>query len=148
MAACKPVEVSKGAFAFCRYSLAVLVWAALIFQWKWMVWVCFAVLALSAILKVKRAPMILLYEQTIERLFPSGEEILDENGMRFAHTLGAVLCLLALGFLYLSSAKVGWIVLFFVAVIKTIGALGLCAASKLYGCMTSGGCCRFTRRRA
>jgi hypothetical protein len=143
----KPVVVAKGAFVFCRYSLAVLIWVAFILHIKSLVLLSILLLGLSALLKIKKAPLIYLYEQTLEKLFASGEEVLDEHAMRFAHTLGAGLSLVSALFLYSPFEKVGWIVLLGVAIIKSIGALGLCAASKLYGCINSGGCCRLTRRK-
>ena len=54
MKACKPVPVSKGAFAFCRYSLAVLLWIAVIWQLKSLVILTAVILLLSALLTVRR----------------------------------------------------------------------------------------------
>jgi hypothetical protein len=146
MVECRPVSIPSAAFIFCRYTLTIMVWAALIFQWKWMVVLVFIVLAWSAIFKIGNAPLILLYSYTINRLFPSANEILDENAMRFAHSLGAGFAAVSLLFLYFSYPVVGWLVLFALAIIKTIGAIGFCPASKLYHCIMAGGCCSFVRR--
>lgn len=148
MKACKPVPIPNGAFIFCRYSLAVLLWAALAFHNKPLVIVTTVILALSALLTVRRAPMIVLYSWTIERLVPSRVEILDEHAMRFAHTFGTVLLLIALGLLYSPWQRAGWIFLIFVTLAKTVGALGFCAAGKMYICMTNsnGTCCKFWRK--
>ena len=83
-----PVEVPRGAFLFCRWSVALLLWAGAIARIEALVGFCAAVMALSAILTVGRAPLITLYALTVERIRPSRVEILDRNGMRFAHTVG------------------------------------------------------------
>jgi len=146
MKECRPVSVSKGAFVFCKWTVAIIIWVALIFRLKWMIVLSFAILALSAILKIERAPLIFLYTQTVDRIFKSSKEILDECGMQFAHTMGSILTLICLLFLYFINEKIGWILVFIVAIAKTAGAMGFCTALKLYGCMASGGCCRLTRK--
>jgi hypothetical protein len=75
----KPVAVPKAAFAFCRYSVAILVWLSWIFRIKILLVLVFIILLWSAILKVGRAPMILIYKYTINRVVKSADEILDEN---------------------------------------------------------------------
>lgn len=141
----KAVSVPKGAFAFCRFSLMILVWAAFFLNSKELVVLAAVIMALSALLTVRRAPMIVLYGVTLEKLFPSGVAVLDEYGMRFAHTIAAILLGLAAGLSYagLPGARA---VLFFVAIAKTIGALGFCPVSKAYACLSRGGsCCGFLR---
>lgn len=148
MKSCKPVPVAKGAFIFCRYSLAVLLWVALILHSEALVIATAVILALSAILTVGRAPMILLYTHTVERLFPSATEVLDQHAMRFAHTLGTVLLLIPLVLFHTPFARAGWGFLIFVTIMKTIGALGFCAAGKMYTCMSNSNstCCGFLKR--
>lgn len=145
----KPVKIPKGSFAFCRYGLAIIPWIALIFQIKWLILLGLLILLLSAILKVGRAPMILIYSYTINKLFPSTNVILDENAMFFAHIFGTILFAIAAILLYYVNNTVGWIFVAFVAIAKTIGALGFCAASKLYGCMNNSGgtCCQFSKNK-
>lgn len=147
MKACKPVLVPKGSFIFCKYGVALIIWAGLLLQQKWLLLVSFGILALSAILKIERAPMILFYRQTIDRLFPSAKEVVDENALCFAHTFGAVLNGMGLLFLYFGSAPVGWGIILVLALAKISGALGYCGAVKLYGCLNSGTCCRFMAKR-
>lgn len=147
MKECKPVSVPNGSFIFCRYSVAVLLWTALIFKLEWMIWITFAILALSAILKVKNAPMVFFYTHTFNRIFPSKNVVLDENGMRFAHTMGAVLNFICIILLYCVNDIAGWVAVFVVAVAKTFGAFGYCSGLKLYNCMNSGTCCRITRKK-
>lgn len=146
MAAVKPISVSKRAYAFCRYSIAVMLWLAVIFRSKELVLAVFLILLLSVILKVRRAPLIVLYTYTIDKLRPSGKVILDEKGIRFAHAVGAVVSLLCLILLYFVNPIAGWIVTVLLAILKTSAAFGFCSALKVYQCMTGGGtCCRVGR---
>ncbi len=142
MAGVKPVSVSKGAFAFCRYSIALLLWVAVIFRMKELVLAAFIILTLSVILKVKRAPLIVLYTYTVDKLFPTGQVILDEKGIRFAHAVGAVVSGLCLILLYFISPRAGWALTVLLAVLKTSAAFGFCSALKLYQCVNGGTCCR------
>ncbi len=140
----KPVSVPSAAFAFCRYTLALLVWAALIFRFKPLMIVAFILFALSAILKVRRAPLILLYSYTVNKIFKSSDEVLNEDAMRFAHLMGAIFSLVCIGLLYFAPPRIGWSAVLVFAIMKSISALGFCPASKLYECMSKGGCCAFT----
>ena len=142
----KPVLVSVAGFAFCRYTVTVLVWLSLIFQIKWLLVIVFLILALSALLKIQKAPMILLYKYTIGKIVKSKDEILNEHAMKFAHTMGTVLSLICLLFLYFINANVGWVLVSVFAVLKTISAFGMCPASKLYECMGNDSCCAFMKK--
>jgi len=142
----KPVSVSKAGFAFCRYTIAILVWVSFLFHIKWLLVLVFLLLAASALLKIQKAPMILLYKYTVGKVIKSQDEILNENAMKFAHTMGTVLSLICLIFLYLINVKVGWILVFVFAILKTISAFGMCPASKLYECMGNKSCCAFAKR--
>lgn len=146
MAAVKPVSVSKGAYTFCRYTIAVMLWLAVFFQSKELVVAVFLILLLSAILKVRRAPLIILYTYTIDKLRSSSKVILDEKGIRFAHAVGAVVSLFCLILLYFLNPVAGWILTVLLAILQTSAAFGFCSALKVYQCMTGGGnCCRVGR---
>lgn len=137
--------VPKHAFAFCRYGMMLLIWAAWLLHWPWLVALATLLLFASAKLTVARAPLVLLYTRTVHRLLPSPEEELNIRSMRFAHTLGTVLgtcCLLLL----VIDAEAGWWLVFVFCLLKTVSAFGLCPAYKLHRCLTSGGCCAFLRR--
>jgi hypothetical protein len=104
---------------------------------------------LSSILTVQRAPLVVLWNLTIEKLHPSRLEFLDIAALRFAHTFGFALFMidtLLLSFHLTRSA--GWALLAIISCAKTIGALGFCAPSKMYSCATNnhGNCCSFWRR--
>lgn len=147
MASYKPVSVQEGAFRFCRYGMAILVWTALIFQIKWLLIVVAVIFILSALLKVQRSPMVVLYTYTVGKFFTSKDEVLNEHAMQFAHTLGALLSIGCIVFLYSINETVGWVLVFGFAVLKSISAFGYCPASKLYECVTDGGCCAITRQK-
>lgn len=140
----RPVEVSNGAFNFCKYGVAALLWASIVMQSKLLVAICFAILVLSAIFKVRRAPLVLLYTLTIDKLISSKRLVLDEQAVRFAHIVGAVFSGLALVFLYFVNPLTGWIITGILALLKTSGAMGYCGAMKLYSCLNNpnGQCCR------
>jgi hypothetical protein len=111
------------------------------------VWLVFAILLASAILKVHRSPMIWLYEQTLLKLRPTARyEFLDVAAMRFAHGLGAALAL-AVGTTLALNPGPGRNFLLFFCVLKTVSAFGFCPASKLFVCLRKGGCCALTRGR-
>jgi len=142
----KPVSVQSAAFIFCRYTIAILIWIAFFSKEKSLILLVFAILLFSAILTVKRAPLIMLYTYTIGKIFKSKTEMLEVKSMRFAHILGTILSLICIIFLYWVNDKVGWILVIVFAVLKTISAFGYCPASKMYSCMMSGGCCALTKR--
>lgn len=144
---CGQASVSRQAFAFCRYTLTVMLWAAVLLKMKPLVVAVWVILVLSAILGIRRAPMIVLYNSTVGRFIPSTEVELSVSGMRFAHTLGSVLGFFCLLYLYFLGERTGWILAVVYAVIKTISAVNLCPAYKLYVCMTSGSCCAFLKKR-
>ena len=141
MTSYKPVSIPNGAFLFCKYGIAALVWLSFFLQSKAiLIFVCLIFL-LSVILKIKRAPMIWLYSVTFNKLKKSAEVMVDENAMRFAHALGFLLsgiCLLLVFFIHGSGV---WYVVLVFALLKTVSAVGFCPASKLYDCMLNGNCC-------
>jgi hypothetical protein len=142
----KPVSVPKSAFTFCRYSIAILIWASLIFRLKEMLILVLIIFLLSAILKIQRAPMILLYRYTVNKIFKSKDEILNEHAMRFAHITGSIFSIICLILLYFVNERAGWIAVFVFALLKSISAFGFCPASKLYECATNDSCCAFLKK--
>lgn len=142
----KPVSVPSAAFAFCRYTLALLIWTSLLLHSKPVLIAAFVLFALSAILKVRRAPLILLYSYTVNKVFKSPDEVLNEAAMRFAHIMGASFSLVCLGLLYFAPPAFGWSAVLVFAIMKSISAFGDCPASKLYECVSNGGCCAFTKK--
>lgn len=144
----RPVEISNNAFNFCKYGIASLLWLSIIIQSKLLVILVFGILILSAILKVRRAPLVLLYTFTIDELIKSKRIILDEQAVRFAHIVGASFSGVALVFLYFLNPLAGWMITGILAVLKTSGAMGYCGAMKLYSCLNNpnGQCCRVGKK--
>ena len=144
----EPVTVRRAAFAFCRWTMALLVWAAWYFNAPTILLLSFCIFAASAVLKVNRAPLVMLYTAGVERFLPSSEVMLDARGMRFAHMLAAGIAGLCLLVLYLGNPAIGWNIVFVFALLKTVSATGFCPATRLYTCMTGGNCCAFLKKRA
>lgn len=144
----RPVVVPHAAFNFCKYTVASIFWISLIFQNKLLVVVGFSLLLLSALLKVKKAPLVILYTYTIDKIVPSRSEILDEKAVCFAHTVGTIISGIALLFLYFLNPLIGWILTGLLAVLKTSASLGFCGAMKLYSCLNNpnGQCCRVGKK--
>ena len=141
----RPVSVSKGAFVFCRYSIAILVWVAFILRNPWILALVGAIMFFSALLKIRRAPLIVLYGYTIDKIWRSPKEILNESAMRFAHILATGLSVICLVFILFINSHVGWFLAFCFAILKTVSAVGFCPASKLYECAGSDKCCSFAK---
>ncbi|NTW72039.1 MAG: DUF4395 domain-containing protein [Eubacteriaceae bacterium] len=142
MAGVKPVSISDNAFAFCRYGIAIMVWISWIFRVKELLLAVFIILLSSAVMKVRRAPMIMIYKYTIGTFYPGENVIVDEKGMRFAHAVGAVVSGICVILLYTGFTGAGLMLTFVLALLKTSAAFGYCSALKLYSCMNSGTCCR------
>lgn len=148
MKECRPVAVPRAAFNFCKYTVASIFWLSLIFQSVILVVVGFSILLLSALLKVKNAPLVFLYAHTINKKFPSKIEILDEKAVCFAHIVGTVISGIAILFLSVIHPLTGWILIGVLAVLKTSASFGFCGAMKLYGCLNNpnGKCCRIGKK--
>lgn len=145
MASFKPVAISKGSFAFCRATVAVLLWASLVFHSDLLVVLVFFIMLFSAILKVSKAPLILLYKYTFDKIKPSETLIVDEKGIFFSHVVGAVFAFLCICLSYFAKGTVSVVVTVLFAILQTSAAFGFCSALKLYTCMNGGNCCRFGR---
>ena len=145
MARIKPVSISKAGFTFCRTVVASLLWLSIILQSRLLVGVVFLIMLSSAILKVERAPLILLYKYTGDKIRPGAKTVVDQTGIFVSHVVGAVFALLCLVLLTLAPPLVAWIVTAAFAVLQTSAAFGFCSALKLYECMVGGTCCRVGR---
>lgn len=140
--------IPRAAFAFCRYTMAVLIWLAFVFEIKVLVAVVCALMVASAALTIRRAPLVWLYARTLHRVWPSADELLSVPGMRVAHSMGAAFAAVCLVFLYGVSEPVGWGLTLVYCIMKTISAIWACPVYKLYACMKSGNCCTFLKKRA
>lgn len=138
--------VESAGFAFCRYGVMIIVWLAFIFRIKELVLLTFIILLFSAIFTVKYAPMVVIWRYSLGLIIKGKKEVLNVKAMRFAHMLGSVLSGACVILLYSGLDYAGWILTGILAIMKTISALGFCPASKLYVCMSSGGCCAISRK--
>ncbi|MCC6442228.1 MAG: DUF4395 family protein [Armatimonadetes bacterium] len=142
MLSVKPVSVSRFGFAFCRYTVTLFLWLAFFTRTREPILAAAVVMALSAVLTVRRAPLIALWNISLQRFFPGQTVMLDEHAMRFAHTLATVMLAATLALLYGGYDHLGRVFLMYIAAFKTIGAVGFCPVSRLYGCLSGqGGCC-------
>jgi hypothetical protein len=147
----EPVSVSRNGFRFCRWSVTVMVWVGVIWHVEALILAAALIMAASAILTVRRAPMIWLWTQTVDRALPCPTEVLDASGMRLAHivasfALGIPWAVLHLG--PITATEAMWRLLVFVAAFKTLGALGYCPVSRMFTCVISGGnCCKWLKGR-
>jgi hypothetical protein len=141
------VAIPKAAFVFCRYTMAALIWLAFLLKIKVLVAVVFVLLVASAVLSIRRAPLVWIYTQTIHRVAKSADEFLSLNGMRIAHSMGAMFAAICLLFLYVLNERIGWALTLVYCVVKTISAIWACPVYKLYACMKSGNCCTFLKKK-
>jgi len=147
MASYKPVSIHKASFAFCRYGVAILVWLSFIFQSLFLLGLVCGIFLFSAILKVKKAPMILLYDLTFGKIWKSEEVMVNENAIFFAHSAGLVLASICFVVVYFIDKPAAWFSVLGFALLKSISALGFCPASKLYDCVLAGNCCVYHKSK-
>jgi len=139
-----PVRISKIGFEFCRYGVAGLVWLAVLSnRYEWLVLTAI-LLGASAILKVRKAPMVVLGNMLMGRMLPENV-VVDESGMQFAHAMGFVLNIVVLAVVLLFPA-IGWWVTLTFALMKTVSAAGHCSALKLYACLNNDECCKGVKK--
>ncbi len=138
------MKISKNAFRFCKITITILAYLAYIFKSKELILLVFLLLLFSAILKIRRAPLIFIYSNTIDKIFHSKKIDLDEKAMRFAHSLGSIFSGLCVLLVYLN-LKFAWILVLIFAIMKTISAFGYCPGEKVYSCMKNG-CCKITQK--
>lgn len=126
------MTISTGSYAFSRYTAALLIWLTLILQRREIMFAVLVILLLSVLFKIRNSLLVLIYRQTIDRIWPSRPVEVEENGLRFAHALGLLLSLCCLVILYFGQAQAGWFLTGFFGVFKTVSALGYCPGLKLY----------------
>jgi hypothetical protein len=145
----RDVEAPAAAIRFCRYATALALWAAYVLRSKELAAAIGLLLLLNAVLGIRRAPLVQLYWQTAQRLWPSPMVAVDECGLRFAHGLGTLAAAAGAALAYVPQyAAAGWTVLLALAALKTLGAVFMCPVSGLYTCLASGGaCCAWLRRK-
>jgi len=141
MVSYKPVSIFKASFAFCRYTIAMMVWLSCIVHSVILLEIVAGIFLLSAILKVKKAPMIWIYDNTFNKIWPSSEILVNENAIYFAHLAGLTLTVTCLIIVYSIQSPWAWFSVLAFALLKSVSAFGFCPASKLYDCALNGNCC-------
>lgn len=145
MASFKPAMVSKGSFAFCRATIATLIVLSIVFQNIWLLTAEALIMLLSAIFKIEKAPLILLWKYTFGKIFKSKMEILDERGIYVSHITAVIFSCICI-VLILLFPLAGWFVTGLFAILQISAACGFCSALKLYTCMNNGTCCKFGKK--
>jgi hypothetical protein len=92
--------------------------------------------------------MIILYKYTVNLIWPSHDEVVNEHAIRFAHLVGSIIGLGCLLLLYAVNDIAGWIAVFLLATLKSLSAAGFCPAAKLYDCANGGSCSLFAKKNA
>lgn len=140
------VMISKNGFALCRFGVAGMVWYSVIDKTPYGLFAAFLILSISALLGVEKSPLIVL-AQSIEKLLnnDSIKISLHRKGMRFAHTAGTLLSGISL-MIWFFFPFAGWLATICFAILKSVSAVGLCPAERLYRCATSDSCCTFVKR--
>ena len=147
MKAVNPVQVTKGSLLFCRIGSTVVLIVGLILLDIVLIAVISGLMLFSWLVKIKHSPMVFIYMNTFDKIWPSKKQYVDENGIRFSHLVGGVLLLIGVVFLYLSWIIPAIIVIGLVTVMKVLGIFGFCTASKLYSCVGSSNCCSFLGKK-
>jgi hypothetical protein len=135
----KPMEVSRLAWTGCKVTNAVALWLAFWLKLPVLILVPLLTHGVSALFGPRRAPLLVLYD-LLNKVIRTPRMLVDEHALRFAHIISALVALCGLA-LILLGFRIGYAFVFFLAVAVTLGALGFCTATKLYGCLTSGTCC-------
>ncbi|HLN53363.1 MAG TPA: DUF4395 family protein [Lentimicrobium sp.] len=141
MAIYRPVTINRASFAFCRLSMAIIIWLAFIFKSEILLLLTTSIFLLSAILRIQKAPMIRLYDITAGRIIKSGDIIIDSNSMFFAHSIACILSLICLLLVTLVDESWTWRTVLLFAILKSVSALGFCPAARFYNCTLNGNCC-------
>lgn len=143
--------VPKKGFAFCRYTIALLLWLSIIMLFvgiRWFIFIPFIIMLLSGILTVKKAPLIILYKVLFDRDGKKETDILNVSSIRFSHFVGSSFCIIIILFLYIFKINiVAYIFLGLLTILQTIAAAGYCSAQKLYECLVLGkNCCNLGKK--
>lgn len=143
--------VPKKGFAFCRYTIAILLWITVIlvfFNIKWIIFIPFIIMILSGILTVRRAPLIMLYKVLFDREGKGETDVLNVSSIRFSHFVGSFFCIIIILFLYVVKIDiVAYVFLGILTILQTIAAFGYCSAQKLYECLVLGkNCCNLGKK--
>lgn len=144
----KMVKVFRQSVIFCKYFIAGLLWLAALLGSPIPIFIVMAILLVSALTGVDRAPLVMFYNVTFAKRFHVDEEYINLYSMRFAHVFALVFCVFILISHYLVQSFLLTLVLTIIlAILQTIASLGFCSAQKLYDCVIcNSNCCRVGKK--
>jgi hypothetical protein len=141
------VKVYRSSVAFCKYVIAGLLWIAVLFQSVIPVFIVLAIMVVSAITGVHKAPLVILFTALFVNKAKAAEEYINLHSMRFAHIVGAVFCTVALISFYWISPVLALVLTIILAILQSIASFGYCSAQKLYECVIcNSNCCRIGKK--
>lgn len=141
------VRTKKQSLSFCKYTIAGLLWLAVITDSISLVYLVFAILLVSALVGVQKAPLVVLFNLTFARWLKTEEVYINRYSMRFAHFFGAGFCVLILVTHYTLAPLVPLVLTGILAVLQTVASFGYCSAQKLYECVVcNSNCCRVGKK--
>ena len=140
-------KISKKSLNFCKIGILILIWSGILIKIKEFIALAFIILLLSAILKIKKSPLIWIYSKIFDKKTKSKDKIkLNIRGIQFAHGLGATILGFCVILLYIIP-KTGWTLTIIFGIIKIITSLGHCPVEKAYICITKkGGCYKLNHK--
>ena len=143
----KLIEINRQSVAFCKYTIAGLLWLSLILGNMIPIYIVFAIMLISAFTGVHRSPLVLLFDMTVCPYIKPRREYINMYSMRFAHFVGCVFCVLSGLSYYLLPHFVFVVILIIFALLQSIASFGYCSAAKLYECVIcNSNCCRFGKK--
>jgi hypothetical protein len=141
------VRAKKQSLAFCKYTIAGLLWLSVIIDSIALIYLVLGILLASGLIGVHRAPLVTLSDMTLAKWIPTEEIYINRYSMRFAHLFGAGFCVLILITHYFLAPFVPLVLTVMLALLQTIASFGYCSAQKLYECVIcNSNCCRFGKK--
>lgn len=139
------VNVNTKSVVFCRYTIAIMFITIAISGYMELLLVPFIIMLLSAILGVKKAPLVVVGN----KLFKKSDIItLSVDSIRFAHYVGSIFTLVTLLFFFVFKIElIAYIFLAVLVFLQIVAAAGYCSAQKLYECVIIGNnCCNLGKK--
>ena len=133
------IKVNKNAMIFCRVVFAIILWIAFFLKFEWLVILSMFLMLFNVLLTLQFAPLIILYNKFLSRFEKKRKtELINIALIQIIHFIVFLVHLVAFVFIHFFNLKIGFIIIFFLALSKTIGALGFCPISKITNCAVSG----------
>ncbi|XMB86783.1 DUF4395 family protein [Mycoplasmatota bacterium WC44] len=127
--------IDKNATMFCKVTTALLLWISLIFSNKFILIFIGVILLLSALLKIKKAPLVVLYNVSFGLFIKKKIGVVNVKSIRFSHIIATIFIVLTLVLMYFNLNLISHIVLTIFTLLQTTAIFGYCSAQKLYECL-------------